>query len=70
MQPILRIPRTGEQVPPPTTEAEALRLLEYDDALLTAIMTNLYRLYRGQGDEVLTAYSKTLEALVTPRQAP
>lgn len=69
LTPMLTIPATGEQVPPPTTDAEAERLLNYATSLLTATMIGLYRVYRAQGQDVRTAYRATLEALETAPRA-
>lgn len=58
------IPRTGERVPLPRTDAEVLRLLDYPDAMITTITRNLYHTYRLMGHDVLTAYEKTLTSVI------
>lgn len=60
--PMMRIPRTGEQVPVPRTDTEVLRLLDYGDPGLTETLRGLYQTYRAQGLAVLEAFAKTLQA--------
>ena len=60
---MMMIPATGEQVPLPTTDDEALRLLDYGAIPLTQSMRGLYQTHRAQGDDVLVALAKTLHAL-------
>lgn len=62
--PMLTIPRTGASVPVPTTDDEAMQLLDYADTILTHTMRGLYRTYRAQGNDVLNACTKTLVALL------
>ena len=60
---LLTIPRTGEHVPLPVTDADAERLLDYHDATVTKMMRSIYHVYRQQGHLVLEAYGKTLADL-------
>jgi hypothetical protein len=62
--PVFIVPRTGEQLPAPQTDEEALRLLDYADLQKTRAVRGLYHVYRARGDDVLTAYERVLRMQV------
>jgi hypothetical protein len=63
------IPRTGEYVAAPTSDTEALRILDFQDARLTHVMQGLYRTYRAQGKEIIEALMMALKDLAKAVEA-